>query len=82
MLQEIEIHCKVINKSDGMETFPLSVKVSDTILNVKHKIQEMKGLQADLFEVVFQQKKMDPHFTVSAFYLKDQDTVYIVPYIK
>ena len=79
--QEIELNFKTVIAS-GSETFTLSVKVSDTINDVKEKIHDKTGLEPDKFHLVHSQKKLDPFFTVSAFYLKGQDTVYIVPFIK
>lgn len=62
----------------SQEPFILKVDHSDTISNLKKKIEKVKGFSADEQRVVFQGKKLEDDRTVSDYNIQNNSTLNVV----
>ena len=62
----------------SQEPFILKVDPSDTISNLKKKIEKVKGFSADEQRVVFQGKKLEDDRTVSDYNIQNNSTLNVV----
>lgn len=59
----------------GMKTFPLMVKSSDTILDVKKKIQDKEGIPVHGYDLFFDNEALcSNHHTLANYNIQDNST--------
>ena len=66
----------------SQEPFILKVDPSDTISNLKKKIEKVKGFSADEQRVVFQGKKLEDDRTVSDYNIQNNSVLNIVSLVQ
>ncbi len=62
----------------GAEGFTVIVKLTDTTGSLKATINDMKGLDANSYELIYKQKKLDNHFTLRAYYFEPNCKIHLV----
>ena len=83
-IQEDSMLCLVLKSQDGMQIFAktltgktitLDVVASDTIENVKSKIQDMKGYSPEQQQLTFSGKPLEDGHTLSDYNIKRESTL-------
>ena len=69
---EREIHVRM---RTGEESITLKVKESDTIQNVKNKIEHMEGFSTDSQELLFAGDKLEDQHTLSHYKITERSTL-------
>ncbi|MFS7908439.1 putative Ubiquitin-like domain-containing protein [Helianthus anomalus] len=60
------------------KTIPLDVKPSETIHNVKSKIQDKEGIPPDQQRLVWNQKKLEDRATLADYHIPDESIFYLI----
>lgn len=76
--KEMEVKVKPGPGHTDLVQLLLLVKPSDLVKDMMQQINDKTGLTQDDYVLVYQTKRMDPNFTIGAFYLTASSTIHMV----
>ena len=76
-LKWLKVEGIVVETRKG-KMFPLEVKCSDTIENVKAKIQQKQGIPVEQQRLIFLGKKMEDEFTLNYYNIQEEYTLQLI----
>ena len=69
-------------KTQDEVTMTLKLTVSNTIRNVKSKIQDKVGYHPDEQQLIFDGKKLEDYYTLSHYNIHNESTLHLIPIIR
>jgi len=72
IVAQMQIFIKIVY---GNKRFPLMVKSSDTILDVKKKIHDKEGIPVHQQRLFFDGKPMEDRQTLANYYIQENSTI-------
>ncbi|PWA51197.1 ubiquitin [Artemisia annua] len=78
MMEMMRIYVKIVAANYGIKTIDLQVKSSDTIENVRAKIQEKEDIPADKQLLFLPQTRLMDGLTLADYYIRNESTIHLI----